>query len=159
MPSRIEVWDFLEWAETLDTSDRAVQEVAEYGCNFDTEFGPDRLSRNSVSREQRRLAARMILFLRSDRGYEWPPQPLSGPGPALLGCGSVLACFGSAFGLVVAGLNAILVSIFGASVATLVWLSRESTRQTLAWQASGDHEAWPYFRLEDLVKDKTLRAT
>jgi len=156
MSGRIEIWDFLGWAETVETDDRGVQAAAEFGAQFDDDLGPDRLGRRNTPRSTRRQAARIILFLRSDREYEWPPFPYCGPMDALKGFGSVLACLGSAFAMLVAGINAILLSIVGRGALTLFRLSRESRRRRLAWEATGDYFVWPYFRHEDLCDDKRL---
>ena len=156
MSGRIEVWDFLEWAEDLQTEDRAVQEVAAYGSGFDDDLGPDRLGRHNVSKSQRREAARMILFLRSDREYEWPPFPRCGPWDTMTGFLSMLGVFFGGFGLLCGMLNAFVFSLLGKSITTLAWLSRESKRRTLAWESSGDYFVWPYLRTEDLDEDKTL---
>src|SRR4051812_26765692 len=56
-------------AFSFGSCDAGVRAVSEYGDRFISELGPG----SAVTAEERRTAARAIVFLHSDLEYEWPP--------------------------------------------------------------------------------------
>ncbi|MCA9212229.1 MAG: hypothetical protein KDB27_04120 [Planctomycetales bacterium] len=149
--------------------DAAVRAIANfgYGLYSDRIFpyplrGPDKVSRND-----RRMAARCILFLRSDHEYEWPLAPVNlrlnvlielfcslglYGGVAMLIVCSVLGDGGHAFAAQLGIPSAIALAI---STWLLFGSKRTETPELNDSKEMGDWEVWPFFRDTDLAKKRS----
>jgi hypothetical protein len=68
------------WRKSPDV---AITEIAKFGWGLYSDLHPYKLKgRNAVSGETRQMAQRALLFLETDREYEWPPN-VEGPAPFL----------------------------------------------------------------------------
>lgn len=148
------------------SEDSGVRAVAGFGSGLYSSdvLWPYRLKgRHRVSEEARRAACRCVLFLRSDREYEWPTER-SDPARRLLWAVSFnLGLPGSIALLVICGPLLLFakdkafaatfvipsVIVLAGSLWVLFGPERES-EEVRRWKAAGDWEAWPFLRLNDL---------
>ena len=156
---------FDEWyAEYEKSEDRAVREIAAFGYALYSSdlLWPCRLRGfHAVDQETRRATARCVLFLRSDREYEWPPRPNSVVSRCLKGAAfflgmplgitlllCTLALIPSNDYYLAGDLAAVgALTLFGS--VWLTWFWAPYTAGWRAWCESGDYDAWPFLRAGD----------
>jgi hypothetical protein len=159
---RITADEFVDRIERLESSDPAIQEVFEalVDCYYD-DIGPGRFAgRYRLGREARRKIARVILFLRSEREYEWPPSTRDSCTASIVWMTSFPA-FVAGVLVILGGLTdglwlkeGIMLAVAGVvGMAGTVWASVRAHRE---WESSGDAEAWPYIRQADDAADRFL---
>lgn len=165
---RITTGEFVGRIGPLERSaDPGVVEIIESMADFDNDlaFNYRLRGRNRLSKAHRRMVARAILFLKSDRPYEWEREPAT---VVELLCGlsaTVELClsayyFTMGFGwwLGMQGWNGYLslgVLSAAAGILTIVWLVRRP-RPTSHLRPPGDRDVWPYFRKTDCDEDCRL---
>ncbi len=148
-----------------DSEDETVRELGGAGYSLYSDNRRYSLrGRDAVSRETRRAMARSVLFLRTDRRYEWPPMPPSAELQTLATTAYLGICAGTAVVLICAMLLAsrtrdveFMILPGCAATAWLAWsvwfrtrkYPREDSAQRRQWQASGNYDVWPFFRRED----------
>jgi len=154
---RITTDEFLDRTENLELSnDSAVSTLLEHFAEryCDDDFFSYRLKgRNRLPRDARREFARAILFLRSDRPYEWPPDPASALGmlAAVVFVPGLLASMHFAM----SGPLALGLLIFAFTIGAVCLGIRVANEET-DWQSQGDFAVWPYFRQSDCDADARL---
>jgi hypothetical protein len=157
-------FDDFYYSACCHSKDRAVVEIGEFGyCLYSSDLLlPYRLKgRHRVAKEVRRIAARCILFLATDRPYEWPKhpdrpflsllmgllQPLSIAGPIALFVVWILFVFGNRTRVPLIDIG---LPVLAATLALAGWfVSSEWCRETDAlrqYKASGDYEVWPFLK-------------
>ena len=151
--------------EPGDCSDEGVKAVWEFGsflyyesvlpCNCRLQDRP------TVPLELLRLAARSILFLRSDAEYEWPPEPEASWSRILLGCGIFfmlplgVACLIISLALLLSRdfRTQWLTTIPGLCALGLwtwvVWHGSLDGSASGQGPESGDSAVWPFFRRDN----------
>jgi hypothetical protein len=108
-------------AARIESDDAAIHAVRDQAWLLYSDLHEHKLSgSNALSKSDRRIAARFILFLQSDLEYEWPPHPFSG------GVGIILRLFSLVLSL---GIIPYFVN--------------------KRWKASGDFAVWPFMRRID----------
>ena len=152
------------------SDDRAVREIASHCyCLYSSDtLKPVRLrGRHSLDAESRSAIARCVLFLRSDRQYEWPDTPdsvglrslwaiafnLGLPGGIALALISVPATIDTPDTLT--GTLAILG--IAVAIASGLFLSRGSWFIRDAWKRytdAGDHDVWPYLTADSFASSR-----
>lgn len=149
--------------EYESSPDTAVREIATFGYGLYSSdvLMPYRLKgRHRVPDDVRQAACRCMLFLRSDRPYEWPPLPAETGSRLLqslsfsLGLPGSIALLIIAAALLLAGDAPFATSLAIPAAALLVvsgWVlfRSDSTPQRQAWRDSGDFKVWPFLRVED----------
>lgn len=164
-------FDELVYDPSCDSADGAVRNIAEFGyCLYSSDLlWSYRLKgRHAVPREERRTAARCVLFLRSALEYEWPPTPdnptarlLQGLSIFLgipLGLALLIMCvplfFTDAWPEMIGEIFLAAAAVLAFSFWMIVvypWRTSRSAR----WQAfvqSGDYDVWPFLRRSDLAR-------
>ncbi|TWT77869.1 hypothetical protein Pla123a_16670 [Posidoniimonas polymericola] len=153
--------------EYESSEDSAVRAVAEFGWGLYSSdvLWPYRLKgRHRVSEEYRRVACRCVLFLRSNREYEWPPSP-SEPARRLLwavcfnlGLPGSIAMLAICVPLLLFGRDKAFAATFvipsAIVLAGSLWVLfglRGESPVVRDWKAAGDWEAWPFLRRDDLA--------
>lgn len=148
---------FNDLSRNWECADRAVQSIGDYFvelCSDDREcrfIGPDALDADTRER-----ADRCILFLRTDREYEWPDAPSTAV-PAAAGGAAVFLVLPLGVALLIAavvfrelGLLLAGLACLGLSGAGYWWWShREDAPEWRAYWASGEREAWPFLNRAD----------
>jgi hypothetical protein len=145
------------------SEDGAVAEIATFGWRlYSSDTFPHRLTGPyAVSEETRQTANRAIMFLQTEREYEWPRNVqdvtsylgLWGPGFYLL-FGIILMVSalgqGGSAGLFMGGLGLLAI------LPTFHWLatSRKRTEDLQRFYESGDVEVWPFLRQADFERAK-----
>jgi hypothetical protein len=156
-------FDDVVYAPYCDHEDRAVQEITYFGWSLYGDLQTYRLKgRHAVDRDNRRAAARCILFLRSGLEYEWPSFPGGGVAGALAGCTIGLGLpLGIALMLISLALLVSkdyawfsIIALTGTAVlaARSVVTSANRRRQTQAWdafRANGHFDVWPFIHREE----------
>jgi hypothetical protein len=173
-----DAFDDVYFDQYAGATDAAVVEVAEFGYglyNSDLVV-PYRLrGKYAVDKSARRTAARCILFLRTDREYDWPHWPHGIGTLRLLWC---IAAVGQLAGLPsVVALLILLPIMLSEPIAfawpvVVIWPAcvlgvasfsfslwyrysssaeqfRRRTPQWRAWLDAGDYDVWPFLRRED----------
>lgn len=153
-----------------DSPDDAVREIARFGWGLYSSdvLMPYRLKgRHRVNGDEKQAAARCVLFLRTDRPYQWPPPPseparraawalalnlgLTGSIAMLVICLPLLL-FGNdwlfASVLVVPSAAVLVLSLW-----VLIYQSRVESPALQAWKLAGDWHAWPFLKKEDLAAE------
>jgi hypothetical protein len=168
-----DAFDDLYHGHYICSQDRAVAAIAGFGWGLyssDT-LTPYRLKgRHSVSKVDRRVAARSILFLRSGLEYHWPDYPsflanrLLGAFAFNLGLPGGIALLICSVPLLAAGIEGVeflwpVAALGLLSTAFSVWyLCSGANRMEVtspAWQnwiSAGDIDAWPFLRREDFYE-------
>jgi hypothetical protein len=125
--------DQFEDAAWIESNDAAIDAVKWQAWLLYSDLHGHKLTgSDAVSKSDRRIVARFILFLHSDLEYEWPRHPFDGG----------------------VGVMARLLSY----VLSLGVIPRHVDKR---WEAAGDFDVWPFIRREDyeeaLAEPKLLR--
>jgi hypothetical protein len=113
--------DQFEDAARIESDDAVIHAVRDQAWLLYSDLHEHKLSgSDAVSKSDRRIVARLILFLQSDLDYEWPPHPFSG------GVGIILRLF--------------------SFVISLGIIPHYVNKR---WKASGDFAVWPFMRRID----------
>lgn len=153
--------DAFDEARPETTPDRAVREIGEWGYRLYDDFRTYRLTgKYRLPSKTRRAAARAVLFLRSDRPYEWPDLPVefsprnlavAATGVLLLGMAGTMLYWDLPGGATLWALGLIVVALS----AGLLWLGPWGVRgQWRRWRQQGDVSAWPFLYRAELETDR-----
>jgi hypothetical protein len=156
------------YAEWLNSEDETVREIAEFGYSlYSSDVGTYRLRGwNAASQDAKQAAERAMLFLRSDREYNWPRSPantvanlaampwinLGIPLLVVTLLFTILGCFIKDFPW---GFMLLLWAAVVVIVAAAVFASRGRARSYEEWCKSGDIDAWPFLRRSELEATQT----
>jgi hypothetical protein len=168
-----DAFDDLYFGRYGRSSDRAVNEIAEFGWGL---YSSDLLwpyslrGRHATSKANRRAAARSVLFLRSGLEYDWPREPSSamhcliGALAFNLGLPGGIALLICSVPFLIGGVEDVdfLWPVAGLGLANTIlsgwYLSGGGDRtrfQSLAfqnWLRAGDFDVWPFLRREDFYE-------
>ena len=125
--------DQFEDAAWIDSDDAIIDAVKWQAWFLYSDLHEHKLrGSHAVSKSDRLVVARFILFLHSDLSYEWPPHPFDGG----VGVIARLLSFAVSFGII-------------------------PRRVDKKWKAVGDFDVWPFIRRKDyeqaLTDPKLLR--
>ena len=146
------------WPEVCN--DSAVEGVRGFGWSLYSDTHPYRLRGiHRVSPETRKMAARAVLFLRSDREYEWPALPerawisylLFSPTVLLFGIGIIawLRGFESEVYFLWAGVWACLSQLMEYARCLL-----PESKAMRDWKKTGEYDMWPFINRADFEAAK-----
>lgn len=131
--------------------DRAVRQIWEWGDRLYDDMRAYRLTgKDRLPKKTRRSAAQAVLFLRSDRPYEWPDLPeafatrnlaVAASGIVLLAAAGTLLYLGLPGGAELWALGLIVVALSAAVLAFGPWSVRGQWRR---WRRQGEMAAWPF---------------
>ena len=163
-------FDDLYFEQWENSEDGAVKDIAEFGYGlYSSDVFPYRLKGcYAASPEERKYASRCILFLYTDRTYEWPE--LHGRG--VPGCFVMLDWICGMLGvalLIIAGFGALArdasivwslgtagIFALSISVASLYLFGNIDFRRQKELELHGEFEVWPFLRQSDLEKSKQV---
>jgi hypothetical protein len=153
-------------AQPRGGTDPALHEVWKFGWGLYSDNRPPYLLRgeHALPAEAKRIAARAVLFLRSDLEYEWPEVPwlvgrtfafLFGWLPVFVAA-LILATWGSSIAAVFLFVIAVLIAAAGLIGVKRGWVFRSSARWRIA-QETIDWNIWPFYRCDDFEKARRSR--
>lgn len=144
------------WQE-CECSDPGVRMIGELFMEFCTDDRSYRLAGcDALNAGGRAFADRCLLFLQTDREYEWPEAP-SVAIPAAAGGAAIFLVLPLGVVLLIAALvfAEMLLAVGGIACLGLSglcywwWSHREDMPEWRAYWASGEREAWPFLRCQD----------
>lgn len=104
-----------------------------------------------LDRENRRIIARIVLFLQSATEYQWPNHAWIGAGRAAFLAMEAWATV-ILIGMFPADFLLILSIVFPLAFLTIAYLGIRVPLERRAWESQGDQDAWPFLHQADLAE-------
>ena len=149
--------DEFEASHSDSSPDRAVEQIGAWAqWHYDDSRVYRLIGKDRLPLKTRRTAARAVLFLRTDREYEWPEWPamfsfrnlaVAAVGVVLLAMAGGMLYFRIPGGEKLWALGLIVVTL---SAGLLVWGPWSLRGQWRHWRQRGDAPAWPFLRSAEL---------